>query len=120
MEVLIALAVITTVMTATTPFLVKSVALVGKQRLQQTAVQLATDGVERVRAIKPDKLFSGRSEQQTTEQWNAAPAKVRSELDKMFMDWDRSAMVLPTAGPRAPLPTAAVPVTLAQATFEQR
>ncbi|MEU7907046.1 putative Ig domain-containing protein [Actinoplanes sp. NPDC049118] len=117
-EVLVALAVITMVMTAATPFIIKSVIVVAEQRSQQTAVQLASDAVERVRAIKPEFLLKGRSQQKTDDQWSAAPDKVKPELAKMEKAWDPAALA--TSGPQAGLPTDPVTVSSAGLSFDQR
>ena len=103
-EVLVAMAVIGTVMTALAPFLIKSVLVVDQQRSQQVAVQVANDALERARALDPSSLLAGRGRLETQRQWAAAPAAVAGYLATTTQVWD----ALPdtsTAGPRAPLPT---------------
>ncbi|MFC6609091.1 putative Ig domain-containing protein [Amorphoplanes digitatis] len=127
MEVLFALTIISVVMLAATPFMVKSVVVVGKQRSMQSAVQVANDAVERVRAIKPASLVQGRSEQETRQQSDLAkagktpddkPTKLALELATMEEAWDPSASS--PAGVRAPLPTTAVSVSLPGQSYDQQ
>ncbi|MET8148425.1 putative Ig domain-containing protein [Actinoplanes sp. NPDC049668] len=127
MEVLIALTIISTVMLAATPFMVKSVVVVGKQRSMQSAVQVANDAVERVRAIKPASLVQGRSELETRQQSDLAkagktpddkPTKLALELATMVEAWDSAAS--PPLGVRAPLPTVPVSVSLSGQSYDQQ
>ena len=119
-EVLVAIAVIGTVMTAVAPFLVQSFAVVGQERGRQVAVQVANDALERARALDPSSLVAGRSQLETQAQWDAAPAVVAAYLADMDQAWD---LLLPTAtsqaGPRAPLPTVANPVAVNGVTYNQ-
>lgn len=110
-EVLVAIVVIGTVMAAVAPFLVQSVNVVGQQRSQQVAVQVANDALERARALDPSSLLAGRGKTETQRQWNAAPAAVTPYLATMLQDWDPLLPVVPALGVeapgrRAPLPTA--------------
>jgi type II secretory pathway pseudopilin PulG len=107
-EVIVALAVIGTVMTAMAPFLVRSMVVVYQQRGEQAAVTIANDALERARALKPSSLLVGRGEQTTKQQWTSAPDPVRPYLSTMKQDWDPTD---PTAGAAAPLPTAPAVVT---------
>lgn len=115
-EVIVALAVIGTVMTAMAPFLVKSVVMVYQQRGEQAAVEIANDALERARALKPSSLLVGRGELATQRQWATAPAPVSAYLTTMKRDWDPAD---PEAGATAALPTAAQVVDLYGAHYEQ-
>jgi prepilin-type N-terminal cleavage/methylation domain-containing protein len=118
-EVLVAIAVIGTVMTALAPFLVQSLVLVGKQRSQQMAIQVANDALERARALDPSSLVAGRGKQQTQSQWDAAPVVIANYLAKMQQVSDPMLPDSSPAGVRAPLPTVAHPVLLNGVTYEQ-
>ncbi|GAA3125348.1 hypothetical protein GCM10010466_15290 [Planomonospora alba] len=102
-EVLVSMVVIGIVMSALTVFFTNSLSFTGRQRSQQVAVQLAGDGVERVRALKGSALPSGRGESATMTQWNGAPPAVAPYLRTMEPAWDKLAEG--SAGASAPLPT---------------
>lgn len=110
-EVIVALAVIGTVMTAMLPFLVKTVVVAHQQGGEQAAVEIATDALERARALKPSSLLVGRGRQETKKQWDEAAEPVAPYLAMMKQDWDHAAD--PHAGAAAALPTRprAVPET---------
>jgi prepilin-type N-terminal cleavage/methylation domain-containing protein len=116
-EVLVAIVVISTVMAAVAPFLVQSVSLVGQQRTQQIAVQVANDALERARALRASSLLSGRDAQETDRQWRAAPAAVVPYLADMLQASDGGAPA--GNGGDAPLPTAPNEVSVGGATYEQ-
>jgi prepilin-type N-terminal cleavage/methylation domain-containing protein len=59
-EVLVSLAVISTVLASSVPFFVSVMRLVGDQGQRQVAAQLALDGVERARGLKGPALLAGR------------------------------------------------------------
>lgn len=118
-EVLVAIVVIGTVMAAMAPFLVKSVMVVGQQRSQQVAVQVANDALERARALDPSSLLAGRGKSKTQEQWTAAPAAVATYLATMLQDWDPLLPELSDAGLQAPLPTVPNDVTVAGSPYSQ-
>ncbi|GGQ64563.1 putative Ig domain-containing protein [Couchioplanes azureus] len=117
LEVLTALFVISTVMAGAAPFLVTSVAMSSRQRTDQVAIQVANDGLERARAIRPRELPEGRGEAAAEEQWKAAPAEVETLLEHMERVWDED---LPGSleGEQAPLPTTSVPVEINKTTYE--
>ena len=50
-EVLASLAVISVVLAATTTFFIRSMATIGLQGVRQTAIQVASDGMEQLRAV---------------------------------------------------------------------
>ncbi|GII04164.1 putative Ig domain-containing protein [Planobispora takensis] len=105
-EVLIAMAVIGTVMAALAVFFTNSLHFSGQQRDKQVAVQLAGDAVERARALKGTALSAGRSQARTMAQWNSAPAAVRSYLNTTQPAWDLLLNASSGEGDTAPLPTA--------------
>jgi type II secretory pathway pseudopilin PulG len=115
-EVMVAIAVIGTVMTAMAPFLARSMVVVAQQRSEQVAVEIANDALERARALKPSSLLAGRGEQRTRTQWDTAAAPVAAYLSTMNQEWDPAD---PTAGAQAPLPTAPQSVTVSRTTYEQ-
>jgi prepilin-type N-terminal cleavage/methylation domain-containing protein len=118
-EVLVAIAVIGTVMAAVAPFLVQSVVVVGQQRSQQVAVQVANDALERARALRPTSLLVGRDIQATVDQWavGIASSAVLPYLTGMAQASDPAA--LPGAGITAPLPTSPYPVTIGGVEYQQ-
>jgi len=116
-EVIVAFAVIGTVMTAMAPFLVKTVVVMAQQRGEQAAVEIANDALERARALKPSSLLSGRSKQATDAQWAAAAGPVGGYLTTMQQAWDTGAVA--GAGSAAPLPTVPNVVTISGVAYEQ-
>ncbi|GAB1645233.1 putative Ig domain-containing protein [Krasilnikovia sp. MM14-A1259] len=119
-EVMVGLAIIGTVMAAIAPFMVNSVVLVSQQRWRQTAVQLANDAIERVRALDPQTMLDGRGKQTAETEWNTAPPTVAAELTDTESAYDAAASTLPTDGAQAPLPTEAVATKLNNVTYNQR
>lgn len=118
LEVIIALAMMGTVMAALTPFLVSSVAVVNRQRIQQVAIQVANDAVDQVRSLRGSALLSGRGEAKSRQQWNAAPVPVQPYLTVMKLAWD-PLLTDPasTLGDQAPLPTKAQSVSIGGVTY---
>jgi len=110
-EVLVAVALIGTVMTALVPFLARSMGVVTDQRSRQVAVQLANDGIERARALTVGAALGGRSQIATTTAWQNAydqlPA-VRPYLAVMRPAWDTLLPSGSTEGAAAALPTTGV------------
>jgi prepilin-type N-terminal cleavage/methylation domain-containing protein len=109
-EVLVSVAVIGIIMTALTTFFISTVSATGRQGQQQAAIQLATDGAERARAIKSSAVVGGRDKVSSDNQWASPVAGVASQLSGMVEAWD-SAAVYP-GGASAPLPTTAKTVTV--------
>jgi prepilin-type N-terminal cleavage/methylation domain-containing protein len=118
-EVLVALAVIGTVMAGTAPFLVKSVALLGQQRTQQVAIEVANDALERARALTPSSLLAGRSLLAAQSQLTSAPATVQSALAGTLLEGDPLGSTIPGAGIDAPLPTQPLAVTVGGVEYQQ-
>jgi prepilin-type N-terminal cleavage/methylation domain-containing protein len=121
LEVLVALAVIGVVMAATAPFLVRSVALVGQQRSEQVAIEVANDALERARALSPSSLLGGRGLTAVQNQLAAAPAEVRSVMSSTQIDADAGLTSVTDllAGENAPLPTVPLAVTIGGVTYQQ-
>jgi prepilin-type N-terminal cleavage/methylation domain-containing protein len=117
-EVMIAIAVIGTVMAAMAPFLAQSMVVTSDQRSSQVAVEIANDALERVRALKPTSLLAGRGENAVRSQWAAAPDETDDLLAMTKLVWDADAKSA-DAGEKAPLPTAAVPVEVSGVTYRQ-
>ncbi|MCA2215346.1 putative Ig domain-containing protein [Jidongwangia harbinensis] len=120
LEVMVAIGIIGTLMTALTPFLARSMVVVNDQRSLQATVEVANDAVERVRALDPSSLSSGRSDLATEAQWNAAPPEVQAYLANTQRDFDWQLPVNSVAGERAPLPTTPNRITTDNAVYEQR
>jgi prepilin-type N-terminal cleavage/methylation domain-containing protein len=114
LEVLVALAVMGIVMAGAAPFLIKSVALVGQQRSQQVAIEVANDALERARALTPSSLLAGRGLTAVQNQLNAAPTAVRSLTSQFGIDADSTLTSITDllAGANAPLPTEPKSVTV--------
>jgi type II secretory pathway pseudopilin PulG len=115
-EVIVALAIIGTVMTAMLPFLVSSVISVRQQSSEQTAIAIVNDALERARALKPTSLLVGRGEESTKRQWADAPVQAVAYLATMKQDWDPTAQPVDAV---VPLPTEAHEVTVHGTTYSQ-
>jgi prepilin-type N-terminal cleavage/methylation domain-containing protein len=119
LEVLVAIVVIGTVMTAVAPFLVQSLALADQQRDKQVAIQVANDALERVRALAPASLPAGRSKDAIAKQWDKRPRgldgnqrSVDSYLTAAQLSSATSLADTATDGLKAPLPTSPYVVTV--------
>jgi prepilin-type N-terminal cleavage/methylation domain-containing protein len=75
-EVLVATMVIGTVMTALTTFFITSLSVTSQQRAKQTAIQLAADGIEQVRALGVSGIGVGRNSTRAKIEWDNAPSAV--------------------------------------------
>ncbi|MGA5304069.1 putative Ig domain-containing protein [Nucisporomicrobium flavum] len=117
-EILVAMAIIGTVMGASVPFMVRTLAASDQQADQQVAIQLATDGLERVRALNPKSLLTGRGDQAVKEQWDFAPAVVKSRLATMRAASDPMLPAGSTEGRLAPLPTKPVGTAVNGTTYQ--
>lgn len=119
-EMLVALAVLSVTMLATTPFLVQSMASVNKQRAAQNAIQIANTAMEHVRGLKGSSLLSGRSVKATQDQFNAAPAEVQPYLAAMEVAGDPViTSATSTVGAGAPISTAPQQITVDGMTYTQ-
>ncbi|MCO8269128.1 putative Ig domain-containing protein [Actinoplanes sp. TRM 88003] len=111
-EVLVALAILSITLLASTPFFIGSVRNVNKQRTQQVAIQLADTAMEQVRGLKGSSLLSGHGQQAGENQFAAAPAAVKPYLATMQVGRDEDSAVLTTDGADAPISTAAQVTTV--------
>jgi prepilin-type N-terminal cleavage/methylation domain-containing protein len=82
-EALVSIMVIGVVMVALTAFFVNTTSITNRQRGQQTAIQLADDAIEQVRALKGAALPTGRTGTGTDAQWSTAGADVLPYLTGM-------------------------------------
>lgn len=109
-EVLVSIGVVSVVMAALTMFFVSVLTSMNQQRGKQTAVRLADDGIERVRAVKASEVLSGRDRSTTAEQWAAPATVVAPYLTDLQQAWDSKAAY--PSGRTATLPTVAEPITI--------
>jgi type II secretory pathway pseudopilin PulG len=113
-EVLVAIAVIGIISTALMTFFVTTVSATSRQSHQQVAVQLATDGAERVRAIKNSAIVKGRDRISSDSQWPSRP----TGFDPYMAETYDGTAAYP-AGASAPLPTTALAVTINNVAYQQ-
>ncbi|MET0495480.1 MAG: putative Ig domain-containing protein [Actinoplanes sp.] len=119
-EVLVSIAVIVTVMAAVAPFLTESLMVSNQQRGRQVAIQVANDALERVRALDPSSLLTGRGEPETERQWSEAPGDVQDYLQAMRPASDPMLPATSTSGRTAPLPTMPYAITVNGVVYEQQ
>jgi type II secretory pathway pseudopilin PulG len=74
LESVIAIGLITVIMTAMTTFFVTTMNLSAKQRAQQAAVQLADSGIQKARSLGATGAYAGRTAAAVNAQWGTAPA----------------------------------------------
>ncbi len=119
-EMVLAVAIVSTIMIASSPFFLSSLVSVNKQRTKQAAVQLADTAMEQVRGLKGSSLLSGRSKTATQRQFDEAPAVVRPFLAAMEVAGDPMITdAAATAGVDAPISTNAQRVTVEGTTYTQ-
>ena len=116
-EVLVAITLVTIVMTALTTFFVGTVSATSRQGSRQVAAQLADDAVERVRSLRGSALAIGRDRASSDSQWASPVAGVAPYLAGAVETWDPDAV--PPDGATAPLPTTAAAVTIGGLTYRQ-
>ncbi|WP_067496494.1 putative Ig domain-containing protein [Actinoplanes sp. TFC3] len=119
LEVIVAMAVIGTVMAGAVPFLARSLSVVNQQRAAQVAIQVANDALDRVRALDPTSLTSGRSATAVATQIARASSTVAAYLQTMAVASDPMLPNSSDAGASAPLPTEPVETTSNGVTFKQ-
>lgn len=117
LEILVSVGVIGIVMTAMASFFVTTVAVTGQQGSRQVAAQLATDGTERVHALRGSAVIGGRDKASTDSQWASPAAGVAAYLAGMVPAWDATAAF--PAGATAPLPTSPRTTTIDAITYAQ-
>ena len=139
-EVVVSLAIVSTLSAALAPFLVRSVSVIGEQRERQVAVDLADDAVERVAALTGPAALRGRGYTAAKQQWDAASSvpsyasALRPLLNSMslgdpqyatdpaktaWLAWDLQLPVTSTAGSSAGVPTTAVDVPTNGVRFQE-
>ncbi|EXG81052.1 putative Ig domain-containing protein [Cryptosporangium arvum] len=106
-ELLVAMSVVTIVMTSLGTFFTATVTRTAAQGNVSTAVQLVSDGLERARAIRGASLVTGRDRTATLQQWSAADSVVSPLLATMQQAYDPN-----PDGRAALLPATPVPVTI--------
>src|SRR5664279_2652382 len=107
LESIIAMAIITLIMSAVGAEFVNGMISTSQQRAQQVAVQLADSAMEQVRALHPSDLLGGRDRASVTAQFSAAPASVQPWLAQMDQAVDSTAAA--GSGPTATIPTTGTP-----------
>ena len=115
LESMVAIGIITVVMTAVGALFVVGVASASEQRSHQGAVQVADSTVEQIRALHPSDLVTGRDPASVTAQIASAPALVKPWLDDMDAATDPSAGT--DAGRTAAVPTSSAQVTPGSITY---
>lgn len=132
LEVMVAMAVISTMMLSLSPMFVTTMRVNNQQSDRQAAIQAADDAMERVRAIQANALLTGRDPQSTVDQAVAAPAEVKTllagngntavlgnaTLAEAYLAWDDGAAL--GAGPTAALPTASNPLVISGVPYQQQ
>jgi prepilin-type N-terminal cleavage/methylation domain-containing protein len=131
-EVLVAIAVISTTMLSLGPLFVITMKVNHQQSNRQSAIQAADDAMERARALQVSALLTGRDLKSTMSQAVAAPeavkvllggdANVGSQMSiidvaQQFLAYDTEAV--DDSGATAALPTAANPITLSGLEYRQ-
>jgi len=131
LEVMVAMAVISTVMLSLGPLFVVSMRVNHQQSDRQAAIQAADDAMERARAIQVSALLTNRDPDATVNQATEAPDEVRtllagddnpSVLDSQasaaaYLAWDSDATT--GAGASAILPTTFGVLTLSGIDYKQ-
>ncbi len=108
LESLIAITVITIVMSAVGAEFLGGMISASQQRAQQGAVQLADTTMEQIRSLNPSDLVTGRDSTSVTTQFTAATPKVGLWLAKMDKAIDPASGLTSASGPAAAVPTVAV------------
>jgi hypothetical protein len=114
---MVAIAIISVVMTSLTSFFVTTLATTNFQAARQGATQVADAANERVRALKGSSLAAGRDLATSDTQRAQAPAAVVPYLTGTTMAYDPAAVA--PSGTTAALPAAAVPVPFNGLTYQQ-
>ncbi|MEV4351822.1 type II secretion system protein [Actinoplanes sp. NPDC049596] len=116
-EVLVALAILSVTLLASTPFFINSLQNVNRQKTRQGAIQIANTAMEQVRGLKGSSLLTGHGQKAGEDQFAAAPAVVKPYLATMQVGHDADSAVLTTDGADAPLSTAAQVTTVEGTTY---
>jgi prepilin-type N-terminal cleavage/methylation domain-containing protein len=116
-EMIVALVIIGIIMTALGSFFVTTVSATARQGSSQSAVQLADDGIEQVRALKGASAVNGRDYTSSKTQWDAPVTGVASYESDMGMAFDTNAAT--GAGATATLPTTGKSTVINGLTYTQ-
>ncbi len=116
-EVLVAVAIIGIVMTSLTSFFVTSLSAITKQNITQSAISVADDGTERIRALNASAVLTGRDKTSSDTQWGSPVTGVAGYLADMNEAYDPTAAA--GAGASAVLPTSPLSVTVGAVAFQQ-
>ena len=114
-ELVVAIAVIAVVMLGLGAVFVATAAGTDAQGSRQVAARIATDGVDRARALTSANLVTGRTQAAATSQWNARPAGVATLLAGLAPAYDPS----PAAGVAPNLPTTPTTSTVDRISYAQ-
>ena len=132
-EVMVAMAIISTVMLSLTPLFVITTRVNHQQSDRQAAIQAADDAMERARAIQVSALLTNRDQDSTIAQAVAAPPEVQlllagdqtnvpslgiPGLAGAYLAWDNGAAT--GAGTTATLPTTNSVLTLSGIGYKQQ
>jgi prepilin-type N-terminal cleavage/methylation domain-containing protein len=129
-EVLISIAIMSTVMLALSTSFVVTVRVTQQQGNKQAAIQAADDAMERARALQVSAMLTGRDKESTTQQWATATGTGAGAIpgisgvltagattDNGVIAYDTGAST--GDGPSATLPTTYMSLTLNGAGYRQ-
>jgi len=114
-EVTVSIMLISIVLAAVTSYFVSALGTVRLQSGRQSAIQLATDGLDRARTIESSSLVTGRDQQSVDAQWAAPVAGVDLSGTQEVFDTTAAG----GAGASAALPTTATSVTVDGVTYRR-
>jgi type II secretory pathway pseudopilin PulG len=109
LESMIAISIITVVMSAVGAEFLSTTVAASQQRAQQVAIQMADSTVEQIRSLDASDLVTGRGSSSVTTQFGAAIPKVQLWLAKMDQASDSTTSA--TSGAAAAVPTIGVTQT---------
>lgn len=115
LEALVAITIITVMMTALTGFFVTVSGTLNHQRSNQSAARVSTSAVESVEGLGAIGAWTGRGATSVALQFSSAPSAVQPWLSGMNQTSDPNAAL--TAGASAALPTTGVTTTLNGVTY---
>jgi prepilin-type N-terminal cleavage/methylation domain-containing protein len=119
-EVLVALTVLTVAMTGMGAFFVNSSLTVAQQRDNRNAAVLASNALEKIRALEESALLDGRGQDKVTAQFAAAEnGPFRARLKPYFDNMKREGIAGVTGGENAALPTEPKDFTVAGTAYKQ-
>lgn len=126
-EVVMSIALVTIVMTSLAAFFVNSAGATDTQSQKQTAVQVATDAMEKARSLTGIGVLSQRDKTTSDALWTQGQNSTASTsfpdvapyLANIAEAWDQSTGLATNSGYNAPLPTDGNTVSLDNVTFTQ-